>query len=66
MTGEKIVAQDAQNAPPDSVPRWAWKLLYRLGTMEKGKLYRLTVVMAGDEPSWAIEAVARIENQSTY
>lgn len=61
----KVSIGNVQEVPPDSVPRWVWKLIYRLGQMERGKLYRLTLVMSGDEPSWAVEAVARIENEQT-
>ena len=46
----------------ESVPRWAWKLLMRLGTLRKGEVYRLTVVMQGDEPVWTVEPVGRLEN----
>ena len=45
-----------------SVPRWALKLLMRLGTLRKGEVYRLTVVMQGDEPVWTVESVGRLEN----
>lgn len=44
------------------VPRWLWKLIYRLAKLERGQVYRLTLIMGGDEPAWAVEPVARLEN----
>jgi hypothetical protein len=46
----------------ESVPRWAWKLLMRLGQLKRGEVYRLTVVIAGDEPTWTVEPVGKLEN----
>jgi len=42
-----------------------WKLIRRLAQMEKGKLYRLTLINSGDEPAWVLEAVANLENSET-
>lgn len=57
--------QVSDGLPPDSVPRWVWKLIRRLAQMEKGKLYRLTLINSGDEPAWVLEAVANLENSET-
>lgn len=55
-----VVDMDIMQA--ESMPRWAWKLLMRLAKLERGQVYRLTVVMDGDEPVWAVEPVGRLEN----
>ena len=46
----------------ENVPRWVWRLIYRLGKLERGKVYRLTVIMLADEPVWTVEAAANLEN----
>jgi hypothetical protein len=46
----------------ESIPRWLWMLLRRLIHLDKGKVYRLTLITAGTEPSWTIEEVSRLEN----
>ena len=61
----KVNIGNVQELPPDSVPRWVWKLIRRLAQMEKGKLYRLTLINSGDEPAWVLEAVANLENSET-
>lgn len=61
----KVSIGNVQELPPDSVPRWVWKLIRRLAQMEKGKLYRLTLINSGDEPAWVLEAVANLENSET-
>ena len=45
-----------------SVPRWAWKLLMRLGTLRRGEVYRLTLVIADGDPAWTVESVGKLEN----
>ena len=52
----------------ESIPRWLWMLLRRLINLDKGKVYRLTLITAGAEPSWTIEEVAHLENwrESTH
>jgi hypothetical protein len=49
-------------AQAESVPRWVWMLLRRLIHLDKGKVYRVTLITAGNEPSWTIEEVSRLEN----
>ena len=46
----------------ENVPRWAWKLIARLGKLERGRVYRLTIIMDGAEPCWALESAAKLEN----
>lgn len=58
MTGAVM----AETTQAESVPRWAWKLLYRLNQMQKGRVYRLTFVCVDDEPSWVLEEVSKLEN----
>jgi hypothetical protein len=60
MAGE--LATMAELSQADSVPRWAWKLIARLAKLERGQVYRLTLVMDGTEPTWALEPVGRLEN----
>lgn len=48
-----------------AIPRWVWKLIARLGKLEGGQVYRLTLIVpaaADEEPTWAVEASARLEN----
>ncbi len=45
-----------------SVPRWAWKLLMRLGQLKRGEVYRLTLVIADGDPAWTVESVGKLEN----
>lgn len=48
-----------------TIPRWIWKLIARLGKLEGGQVYRFTLIVpaaADEEPTWAIEASARLEN----
>lgn len=58
MTGAVM----AETTQAESVPRWVWKLIMRLGQMEKGRIYRLTLVCVDDEPVWTLEPVAKLEN----
>ena len=46
----------------ESVPRWAWKLLMRLGQLKRGEVYRLTLVIADGDPAWTVESVGKLEN----
>ena len=45
-----------------NLPRWVMRLVWRLGKLEHGRMYRFTIVMAGDEPVWAIEGEQELEN----
>lgn len=51
------MAEQAQD-----VPRWVWRLIYRLGKLERGKAYRLTVIMLDGEPLWTIDGASNLEN----
>jgi hypothetical protein len=44
------------------VPKWAMRLIYRLGMLRKGEGYLLTVLMTSDEPVWSIQPLGKLEN----
>jgi hypothetical protein len=46
----------------ESIPRWVMRLIYRLGSLEKGRVYRLTLIVSGDEPVWILENQGKLEN----
>ena len=48
---------------PEGVPRWAWKLLLRLGQLKRGKVYRLTLFVLDGEPVWTLEEQGKLENE---
>lgn len=45
------------------VPRWAIRLIHRLGMLQRGHAYTLTVIMVGDEPVWVLHPLGALENE---
>jgi hypothetical protein len=48
---------------PAYTPRWAFKLIMRIGQLEEGQVHDITVMIPkGGEPIWAIKGSAKMEN----
>ena len=44
------------------LPRWFIRLARRIGKLERGHAYQITVVMVDDEPVWTIARLGDVEN----
>lgn len=55
-------SQQTDDAQALDVPRWALRLVYRLGMLRRGEAYTLTIVMTETEPVWTVQPLGKLEN----
>ena len=52
---------DERRTDATMLPAWAIRLAYRVAQLERGRAYNVVIVMANNEPTWAVQPVGKME-----